>query len=180
MLSGMKNPPISVNEALAKAAEELTKGLAREAPLVVCKKSRTNTGTARRLDSFEALVSALSDDDLTSAYGIALGWITKNNPSRLKSSCDWRIRGSRPGNEMLAQSDMSRRFDSWWTACAEEEAWAERDCAIGIAAEGRSFRELAWARSMSDRAVKSAAIEGVKIYTRCRLEKKLDIIADRP
>lgn len=166
---------VRTNQALAKAAEELSGGLAADTPLEATGRSRAHVGSAKRIDAFEIVLRALeSAEEYHAALGIGLGWLRRNNPAKLKSS--YRMWGGVYGTGLqdseAATQDIMGKFNKWWDHMTIRRLIDKRQCAIGICAEGRTFQEIGWAHSLHRDTVKSYALQGIREFERVnRVEK---------
>lgn len=155
-----------MNEAIIKAAEEISKGLAKESPLRFTEKSKTNEGAAVRLDAFQSVLDDLDTlEEYHAALNIALGWFSRNNPAKLKSSM--RIFGHVGGsveNAAAIQEDILRRYEAWWSYTTINRMIDRRDICISILGMGDSFVVSGNRQGVSDKTAKKYCIEGIKTF----------------
>lgn len=165
-----------VNEALAKAAEEITKGLAKDQPIQFTERSRKNNGSAERPDAALILISEFLDQDLQdhaqAVYKIARGWRMREAPDKLKSAAKmwWNVPGGWIedfGND----EKINAEYHLWLAKTAIFRMIDKRQMAISVCAEGSSFREAAWPHQKNHETCKKYVIEAIDIFVEINRKK---------
>lgn len=157
---------METNQALEKAAEEKTKGLAKDQPLTSTEKSRTNIGTAMRMDSMAKLIDACDDKDYFNAcFKISTAWRIMDNPAKVKTSMRiWGyVGGSMEDGEAKAQ-DIMDEYHKWRNWTTIRKMIDKRLMAIGVCALGQTFTELGWSYNIDPKTAKKYAMEGVQAW----------------
>lgn len=152
---------METNQALAKAAEEKTKGLAKEAPIQATKADRRNVGTAERKTAYESLRDELTDEEQLAMYRLSRGRLYLNLPNRLKTSSFVRIGGY---SEEEYQRDLMDSYTRWCNWMVIQRMIDCRTAVINLCCEMMSFSEAAIHSNVSDKTVKQMAVKGVKEY----------------
>jgi len=144
-----------INEALAKAAEEQTGGLAMDAPLHATPASRRNAGTVERMDAYGELVRSMalrSREMVMIPLRIGTAWRIQDNPARLKSAMRaYGLTAGMPCDEAMAHAgDLMADYEAWRSWMARYNMQTIRDVTISICAQGLSYTE-AGIRCMASR-----------------------------
>ena len=154
---------MEINEALLKAAEEKSQGLAKHQPLESTEKTRTNTGSAMRMDSMAKLIERLpTDDHVHAAFKISTAWRIKDNPAKLKTAMRmWgHVGGALEDSEALA-NDLLAEYKKWSDHMVIRKMIDKRNIAIGICANGEMFTEVAWKYQITDKTAKQYAMDAI-------------------
>lgn len=137
---------MKINEALAKAAEEKVKGLAKEDPLVATPRDRKHLGSAMRMDSMAHLIEALpSDDHIHAAFKISTAWRILDNPAKLKTAMRmWGHVGGRIENAEELAAELMKEYEAWRNHMVVRRMIDKKNIAIGVCANGETFTEVGW------------------------------------
>jgi hypothetical protein len=160
----IREKALSENEALKKAAEEYTLGLAKSEPLQVNRQTKTNIGAAQRVTSFKALLNDLDGaEEYTALLKIMRGWSNRQTPNRLKTTDFLKVsREARFSPEETIATN--QQFDTWWNWTTIRKMIHYRNAVINIACEQMNFEQAALIAGVTDKTLKAHAVHGVKEF----------------
>lgn len=169
------------NEALAKAAEELSQGLAKDEPLEVMGAGRERLGAAIRMSSGVVLVRELKGRSLSherALLAIIQGPYLMEKKPWPQTMDLLKVPGQSLEDFHAKKEDALRDYNAWLKFTSSQTK--TRRCAEGPLAECLSFTQIAFEVGLTDKTVKRRAMQVIDAWAKALSGESLVNRPDQP